>query len=207
MKCADWSDFKRICITKKNLSLQFEEWDDRIRVVGPDSNGINWEITLGKKLEDGSDNPDATDFTQNIKLACNWAIGARPYAFATGDFEFIPSAVVDTCPAGSFKVALIRIDQTMYVNGGRLVTDSNATFGDWLEVQLVDHDNLLGYGADTVLKNWIPKWYVSWKAGSETVQTPYAGLPPVGMYLRSTYHSVGSVDVAFAVNYLFHKPI
>lgn len=213
MRAQDWTDFKNICIVRKNLNIQYEDTQGTIHVVGPDANNINWEIYLPKQIPDPNnpgqyiDNPDVADFNTNVKAATNWAVGVRPYAFATGDFIFAPNYSVEVCPAGEARSVLYQVTKKMYVNGGRLVTDGNSVFGDWVEFQIVDHDNLLGYGVDTVLANWIPKWLVSWKASTETIQTPYAGSPPVGMYFRMTYHSVGNVDVHFSVNYMMHLPI
>lgn len=195
-----WADFRDLCFARKNLNNQYTETSESYDLYGPDANDLTWHVRI---LKDG----EADEFESTYKVQCNWAIGNRPYAFATGDFIFAPNSSIETCPAGGEKSVLYQVTQKMYINGGRLVTDGNSVFGDWVEFQIVDHDNLLGYGVDTVLANWIPKWIVAWKTAAETIQTPYAGSPPVGMYFRMTYHSVGVADVGFSVNYMIHKPI
>ena len=201
LELTSWSDFKATCLTKKNLNCQFTEVPDRVDVYGPDADGLLWHTSFSK------DTADYTDFDANYRVSFNWAIGARPYAFATGDFEFSPKAVSDVCLHGETKSIFMAMCGTKYMNGGELITDGNAAFGDWVEVQVVDHDNLLGYGVDTVLKAWVAKWFVNWKSCHDSIMTPYAGLPPAGMYLRLIYHSVGASDVGFALNLLMHKAI
>lgn len=71
MKCADWTDFKLVCITRKGLILQYEDLGEQYHILGPDANGITWEITLNKALDSGDPNPDAADFEANFKANCN----------------------------------------------------------------------------------------------------------------------------------------
>lgn len=70
MRALDWNDFKNICVTKKHLSLQFEDLGPQYRIIGPDGT-LSWEIVLNKLLDDGSANPDVTDFEENYKSDCN----------------------------------------------------------------------------------------------------------------------------------------
>jgi hypothetical protein len=126
-----------------------------------------------------------------------------PELVRLGEFDFASEAAADTCTAGQAKAILIDMDGTKYMNGGALITDGNAVFGDWVEVAVVDHDNLLGQGVDFVLKTW----YVDWKSCRDFIETPYAGLPPTGMYLRLIYHSTGGANVGFALNLMTHKAI
>lgn len=201
LEITSWAGFKATCIAKKNLNCQFTETDTRVDVYGPDADDILWHSAFLKESE------DYTDFDTNYRAKFNWAIGSRPYAFATGDFEFSPKAAIATCAAGQSESIILAMCGTKYMNGGKLITDGNAVLGDWIEVQVVDHDNLLQQGVDFVLKSWIDKWYVDPKACMDEVVTPYAGLPPAGMYIRLTYHSTGANPVVFALNLLMHKAI
>lgn len=204
MPVASWTDFKQICITTKNLNCQYRvPAEGGYDLYGPDGGVFMWVISLRPGVNDA----DIDDFEDNHKAAFNFPVGTRQYTFPTSDYEFAPKIVQDTCPAGSTKAVLLVVDENLRLNGGKMVTDGNAVFGDWIECQLIDHDNLLGYGVDTVLKNWIPKWVVDWKNCSEMIVTPYIGAPPTGMYLRFTYHSVGAQPVGFAVNLWSHRPI
>ena len=91
-----------------------------------------------------------------------------------------------------------------YVQGGQLLFQ-NAAWGDYITAQVVDVDNVLGYGAGTVLNEYIKKRYVHPDIGKSELEVPYAGLIPQNTYLRIKYTSVGtSTDVNIAVNYSLH---
>ncbi len=74
MRLSSWSSFKTICITRKSLNLQYTDLGAAYSILGPDANQITWKIILPKKLEDGSDNPDATDFLATVEPNCNKSI-------------------------------------------------------------------------------------------------------------------------------------
>lgn len=202
----------RDLVARKNLTWQKTDMPDRLEVFawdGPERyDAIILKpsaISIGANME--AEAEDLSDFLANHDADANWPIGQKLASFATSDYEFTPESIGDTCPAGESKSVLYKITEDYRLNGGKFVTDGKAVFGDWVECQLVDHDNLLGYGVDVVVKNWVPKWRVDWKSCSDLIQTPYAGAPPVGFYLRLTYHSVGAEAVGFFVNLFLHRPI
>jgi len=206
LQLPDWATFKAICIVKKNLNCQYTSDGTTYRLYGPDANDMNWSV--GIPITDPP-SADQADFETNYMSAFNWPIGQRPYAFATSDFQFNGDGVTFIATAGTttncdYKV-LAAGQKGLNINGGDIFT-SGSVVGDYIEVQAVDVDNLLGYGANTVLNTWVVKWYIS-PAGYQTVMTPYAGLIPGGVYLRMIYHSVGSSPVTVAVNYRLHLPI
>jgi hypothetical protein len=67
----------------------------------------------------------------------------------------------------------------------------NSTFGDYLNVQIIDKDNVLGYGNNVVLKQYINEWYV-WEGRAELHNLTVGDLPAAGLYLRLIYNSVGT---------------
>lgn len=91
-----------------------------------------------------------------------------------------------------------------YVQGGQILFQ-DANWGDYITAQVVDVDNVLGYGAGTVLNEYIKKRYISPTMGHSELEVPYAGLVPQNTYLRIKYISTGtSTDVKVAVNYSLH---
>ena len=91
-----------------------------------------------------------------------------------------------------------------YVQGGQILFQ-NAAWGDYITAQVVDVDNVLGYGAGTVLNTYIKKRYIHPDLKKSELEVPYAGLVPQNTYLRIKYTSVGtSTDVDVAVNYSLH---
>ena len=66
-----WGAFSDICIVKKSLPIQYVEFGDRVKVIGPDANGINWSVTLQKQNPDGSDNPEYVTFMSDFAPNAN----------------------------------------------------------------------------------------------------------------------------------------
>lgn len=211
LQITDWATFKNICIKRKNLNLQYVDLGPLYRILGPDANDITWEYALLKTLDDGSVNPAVEDFEENIAPTCNWAIGARAYPFSTPDFQFYGDAIKTTAT----KNATTNIDYTIpgtpgvnfyYINGAVLIT-SSAVFGDYASASVVDVNNIMGYGANTVLATYVPKWYIDPEKSMDVV-TPYAGKLTAGLVLRIAYTSVSVLtDVGVAVNYRLHRPL
>lgn len=151
MKCADWADFKNVCVTTKSLRLQFEEWDDRVRIVGPDANDINWEITLSKKLVSGEDNPDYSDFDSVIRSTCNkpivqldsdgasmsrtkvapsgWNFNLRGIEFKTS----VPGSMVNR---DAFNADLADATLKLYDAQGALITDPTTALASCVKTVL-----------------------------------------------------------------------
>lgn len=214
----DWSLWKSICVTTKNLNNQFVDNGDYITVVGPDANDINFVIMIPKLLEDGvTPNPDYTDFTTNVQPACNFPVGTRPYPFSTSDFTFDGEGISGVCTAGQTLTLDFQIDPTKYpngqnINGGRAIHEGSV-FGDYIECQVVDKSNLLPAPyTGAVLSQWITSWYlpsspIGTYAEPLALETPYAARVPAGMWLRLIYTSTGSANVNVAVNYNLHTPI
>lgn len=110
----------------------------------------------------------------------------------------IPKTTVTNCDA------LITDDSI--IDGGRVIAAGVAQ-GDYVACQVVDKDNVLGYGAGAVLNQFVTQWYlapgaaVAWDFTATYPAKLYAGL-----YVRVIYTSVGTVDdVWMAVNLKLHK--
>jgi hypothetical protein len=119
MKCLNWSDFKNTCITIKGLSIQFEDLGVQYRVYGPDSNNLTWEITLDKLLDDGTVNPDATDFETTVKPTANGKI-----ALAQLDTDGAILSRVKVAPTGwNFNYRMVELQLSTV--GGIVNNDQN----------------------------------------------------------------------------------
>jgi hypothetical protein len=94
-----------------------------------------------------------------------------------------------------------------FLTGGILRTN-NAVFGDYCDMQVIDKDNVLGYGANVVLNQFVTKWYMRSDAQEQFEKSlPYPSKLLSGLYLRIVYHSIGSVDVDVAMNYELHRAL
>jgi len=111
------------------------------------------------------------------------------------------TAAKDASTSIDFKVST---DKT-YINGGQLLIQ-NATWGDWIEAQVVDIDNVLGYGSNVVLNQYIYKRFIHPGLSSVQLNLPYAGKIPQNCYLRIIYHNTSTTtDAQIAMNYYLHK--
>lgn len=145
MRLTSWSTFKTICITRKNLSLQYTDLGDSYLILGPDANGITWKIDLAKKLEDGSDNPDATDFLATVESACNQAIvqldsdkavmsrvkvAPSGWNFQFRGIEFVTSTVGSLVNKDADMADLSDVTLKLYNTNGDLITDGPTALTD-----------------------------------------------------------------------------
>lgn len=126
--------------------------------------------------------------------------------FDDKDYVFKGNGVKATATKNTTTNVDLKVAENyIYVNGAEFI-QANAVIGDYVECQVIDIDNVLGYGADTVLTQYISKWYLDPSTTRFCLESPYAGNVPNGCYMRMIYHSVGTVnDVDICVNYFFHK--
>ena len=120
-------------------------------------------------------------------------------------FDYSERAVLGVATKNSSTNLDLKITgDNEYVQGGHLLYQ-NANWGDYIIAQVVDKDNVLGYGSNTVLNEYIHKRYVHPALNTSKLEVPYAGMVPVNTYLRVIYISTGTtVDVDVAVNYTMH---
>lgn len=78
-------------------------------------------------------------------------------------------------------------------------------WGDYIRFQVVDVDNILGYGAGTVLDEFATTWYLD-----DSIQTQrpvdlwYSAEVVSGLYIRVIYTSVGATNPEVKVNFCNH---
>ena len=81
-----------------------------------------------------------------------------------------------------------------FIKGGRIFC-KNAEFGDWIEVDIIDKDGILGYGENLLLKKYCYKMFIK-PDSINLLDCPFApGRIPCGFWVRIKYHSVGSQNV------------
>jgi hypothetical protein len=94
-----------------------------------------------------------------------------------------------------------------FLTGGVLRTSGSA-FGDHATFQVVDVDNIIGYGAGAVLGQYVTSWYMRSDAEEQVNENAaYPAKVIAGLYLRVVYTSVGTSDVDVAVMYRLHKAL
>ena len=77
----------------------------------------------------------------------------------------------------------------------------DGVFGDWASFCIIDKDDVLGYGQNVVVKEYVKKKYLFSDVHMDC-QAFAPGAVPIGLYLRCEYHSVGATaDPQIAINY------
>lgn len=99
-----------------------------------------------------------------------------------------------------------KFPETRLVNAGTLLV-RNGSNGDRISLQVVDKDNILGYGAGTVLNTFAKDMYINpestWQVQYEI---PYIARLYNWMYIRISYNSVDSTIKDVYLNIIGHIP-
>jgi len=90
---------------------------------------------------------------------------------------------------------------------GFWIVGSNVTFGDKVALQVIDTDNVFGFGADTVLNQFATNIYLPVGSFSQDFDVAYPAKIYAGLSLRLIYTSTATTGdtPSFAVNYKIHK--
>jgi hypothetical protein len=108
-----------------------------------------------------------------------------------------------TATAGEDTVYNYDIAEKLFLRGAKLLIDG-CSFFDSLSLELVDHQNLLGYGAGFVLSKYASNYPVH--QGMELFDNErLTELDLNGFRFKLTYKSLGSVDVKVALGLRGYK--
>jgi len=127
-------------------------------------------------------------------------------SFSRQDFLFDGKTVRSIVNAGQTKNIDFKITGAAgrKVNGGFLFA-IDAAFGDEVTCQVCDVDNILGYGPETTLNEYLT-WSID-PRGTIEIEINYAGTIPPGIYIRCIYKSCGQQDVKVAINHKLHREL
>jgi hypothetical protein len=128
-----------------------------------------------------------------------------PFA-STANFRFRGYGMSGTATKNTTTNIDYKLLEQRYLNGCMLII-KNQVFGDKVKFQVVDVDNILGLGANTVLDEFGTDWYVSEDSQDQGMITiPYPAKIVAGLYIRIVYNSVGTEnDVQLKCNLFLHK--
>ncbi len=116
--------------------------------------------------------------------------------------KFRGKGVTFTATAGAATTIDYKLTEARLLDGAEVFCSGSAS-GDSVRFQVVDVDNILGLGANTVLDEFITDWYVSDE--KTQVRLPYSAEVLANLYLRFIYTSVGATNVAVYCNLFLHK--
>lgn len=117
------------------------------------------------------------------------------------DFQgFKFTATAGTTTTGDFKI----LDDSLI--DGAVVLAKNTALGDKVNLQVIDIDNVKGYGANVVLGQYVTNWYINPDSTFQVdLKSAYPAKIFAGLYLRVVYTSVGANNIDFLINYKLHK--
>lgn len=105
-----------------------------------------------------------------------------------------------TATAGQVTNIDYQIAETRLVYGGQLILSSHV-HGDKASFQVVDKDNILGYGAGAILGEYIKDWNMAADvSGQYPLLIDYPTEIMTGLYFRIKYTSTGGADVSVGIN-------
>jgi hypothetical protein len=100
-----------------------------------------------------------------------------------------------------------KVDDDNLLDGGRLIV-TNSLVGDSVDAHIVDIDNIMGYGANTILRTFVSSWPVAPGTTVWDFSAAYPAKIKGGLYIRIVYKSVAAEsDTApvVAIGYKLHK--
>lgn len=124
--------------------------------------------------------------------------------FQASKLTFNGRGAAAECAAGTDTILDIVLEDDNLITGGELITYGAAT-GDHITAQIVDIDNIMGYGAGAVLNTFMTNWRVKKGDSSYNLLVNYPAKVPAGLAIRIIYTSAGTVDSTLEVNYMLHK--
>lgn len=131
------------------------------------------------------------------------ALLVRPRAFSNSDgFRFRGASFSGNVSANSSQDIDYKIVAERYINGGRLLID-NIGNEDKMTFQVVDKDNVLGYGAGVVLDEFIKDYFIP-TSGNLEVRLDYPARIYAGLYLRLKYTSSHASGCSVKCNLYLH---
>lgn len=127
--------------------------------------------------------------------------------FSKADLDANFQGAQYTPTKGSSTNCDLHVTDDHIADGGRIIT-LNATAGDNVDVKVIDIDNVLGYGANTVLKQFVTAWPIFPGDNIWDFSVNYPAKIYSGLYIRIVYHSVGGEGdptPSLLMGYRLHK--
>lgn len=126
-------------------------------------------------------------------------------AFVKSALHYDAIGVTGAAVAGTSTNIDYILTNDMLITGAQVLSNIS-TFGDSLTFQLVDVNNVLGYGANLVLNQFVTNWQLRSDSQEQIhLNCNYPAKIISGLCLRLIYTSVGSANVMVAINYELHK--
>lgn len=118
--------------------------------------------------------------------------------------KFRGKGISATVAFGTSQNIDYKLTEARLIDGVSMILN-NHVFGDSVKFQVVDVDNILGYGSGVVLDTFGDTWYVvSDSQAQGEIRLPYSAEILANLYIRIVYTSTGSTNVDFRCNLFLH---
>ena len=121
-------------------------------------------------------------------------------------FKFYVDGITGVAAANTTTAFDYRIASPLCIYGFALI-QQGASFGDYISLQIIDKDNILGYGANFIVSTIITKGYADPNTTRIVDKSEYARTIPIGLYVRINYTNTALItSVNVAANFFFVIP-
>ncbi len=114
------------------------------------------------------------------------------------EYSISPRALFFTAPVG-ISVHYKQLDKALAVKGG-IAFSQNCNIGDEMKIYIEDKDNILGFGEDFILADYVPEWFIMPGVPNELTDVSIGELPAPGLYLKCVYDNKGASPVNVILN-------
>jgi len=129
---------------------------------------------------------------------------SSPFSSAE-NFRFRGKGVAATITAGTTHNIDHKITEIRYITGVQIILINNHK-DDKVHFEIVDVDNVLGYGAGFVIDRFGEDWYFATDTQDQhPIIIPFPSKLPANLYIRVIYVSAGTTDVDVKINLFLYK--
>jgi hypothetical protein len=225
MRRVSYADLKAF-VTARGLSVQYVEFANVWWLAA-----IDGALALDCQLDKGDNSSEVADFVATLQAGGNKPIEPRDAvlnrkitsmsAFAVNsDYEVKATGFAATAAGATgsgtvedpYVAVTTNVDHAVggedrYINGLELLI-GNAAMGDTVDFKVVDVNNVLGYGAGVLLKQFGFSWNVAPDRVSQGVLSfNYLARLMAGLYVRLSYRAVTAGTRKVSCNLLLHKKV
>jgi len=204
----NWTTFRDVIINSKNVPFQEDDSDSEAYELYAPEQGVMWYCRI---LRDGGS--DVTEYESDYQAGANKPISKRslddvPYTKQT------PATIGTSmrieggeflATANSKTTGSIKFDSNIEIVGCMFYAENGGS-GDKVNVYLIDKDDILGYGTDTVLTNFatdVPARIAS--AVPVIAESSGSDLINQGLYIEIEYDNSNASDVKVEYAFKYYK--
>lgn len=171
-------------------------------IIAKTNDGLTDILSINEAIDYLKNNLPKSVLVEQPKDAAGRPIfSASPFSDA-GGFRFRGASFKGTIASNTTQNIDYKITQERWINGGRALID-NVGPDDQITFQVVDKDNIMGFGAGIVLDEFISDYYVP-QDGNIEVRLSYPAKITAGLYLRLRYTSTHASGCTLKCNLYLH---